>query len=241
MSKKFRTLVGAIISASICSSCTSSGLPNSVKWAVGVPMVGALVYCGGRKLGFWEANRRGKVSYIGNMRGSVKLLGDSNDDDDDQPSNEEKVAKLAGEIEKLVGPDNYNVLEEFYKLEKENLGNSGKPVGSKLASEGLILSASGSVAYIGSMECKSVGEVKSFFTGGGLVGTVSELLGDLFKHMFVLGDVLVSSEECEQGSGFKFFADGVRYKFLFSGSDVSIKFDSPTRYECTFEFKLSKP
>ncbi len=125
MSKKFRTLVGAIISASICSSCMSSGLSKGVKWAVGVPVTGALVYFGGRKFGLWGANRRRGVqsnNYISNVDGDGSLLGGNNGNNDAQSSNE-KVAKRAEEIRELVGEDNYDKLKALYGKLQGNWGN----------------------------------------------------------------------------------------------------------------------
>ena len=114
MSKKFRSLVGAMLSASVCSSCMSSGLSKGVKWAVGVPVTGALVYLGGRKLGFWGTSRRKEVqlNYIA-MDGEGNLLGDDNGNDDAPLSDEKRVARRAGEIKKLVKEEDYNKLKAF--------------------------------------------------------------------------------------------------------------------------------
>ena len=127
MSKKFRTLVGAIISASICSSCTSSGLSKVVKWgAVGIPVTGAFVYFGGRKLGLWGANGRGEVhsnySYINGMDENGDLLHDGNDDA--QSYNEGEVAKRAKKIKELVDENNYNTLKALYDQLQGNWENA---------------------------------------------------------------------------------------------------------------------
>ena len=126
MSKKFRTLVGAIISASICSSCTSSGLPKVVKWgAAGITVAGGM-YFGGRKFGLWGANRRRGVqsnNYISNVDGDSNLLGGNNDNDGAQLSNEEKVDICAEKIKGLVGENNYDKLKALYGKLQGNWGN----------------------------------------------------------------------------------------------------------------------
>ena len=210
MSRKFRALVGAMLSASICSSCVSSGLSNGVKWAVGVPVTGALVYFG--RLGLLEMNRCKKVDIC------------------------------AKKIKKLVGEDNYNVLKKFYELEKENLENSDNPVGSKLASERLILKSSAYCNFCetGNTVCKDVNEVMSWFKDGksDLLDKVSDHLKFLFNSIFVSGDFMRLYKDYESEFIFEGFEYGA-FVVSFSDDEVSIHCRDAD-YELDFILELSK-
>ena len=178
MSKKFRTLVGAMLSTSICSCCVSSGVSE--------------------------------------------------------------VGILAKKIKELIGEDNYNVLKAFYELEKENLENSDSPVGSKLASEGLILKVD-AYDYDNSKHCKDVNEVVSWFKEGKSY-LLSEVVGHLeflFKSIFVTGNAEEvirggsrESEFCFGGYG------GFKVWFTDNSVFISCRHASYNEFFCSLE--LSK-